>query len=59
MTAPNAPGSGNARTRIEADGYKNVTGLTRNADGSWGGKAMRGSNSVDVQVDRRGNVMSK
>jgi hypothetical protein len=57
--APNARGSGSARSRIEADGYKNVTGLTRNADGSWGGKAMRGSSLVDVQVDSRGHVISK
>ncbi len=58
-SAPNAQGSGSARAKIEADGYKNVSGLTRNADGSWGGKEMRGGNAVDVQVDRRGNVISK
>jgi len=56
---PNAQGSGNARAKIEADGYKNVQGLQRNRDGSWSGKALRGGAMVDVQVDARGNVVSK
>ena len=56
---PNAQGSGTARARIEADGYKNVQGLARNTDGSWSGKGMRGGSMVDVQVDARGNVMSR
>ena len=56
---PNAQGSGNARAKIEADGYKNVQGLTRNPDGSWSGKALRGGAMVDVQVDARGNVVTK
>jgi hypothetical protein len=56
---PNAQGSGNARAKIEADGYKNVQGLQRNRDGSWSGKAMRGGAMVDVQVDARGNVTTR
>ena len=56
---PNAQGSGNARAKIERDGYKNVQGLQRNADGSWSGKALRGGQMVDVTVDARGNVVTK
>jgi hypothetical protein len=56
---PNAQGSGNARTKIEADGYKNVQGRQRNRDGSWSGKALRGGAMVDVGVDARGNVITK
>jgi hypothetical protein len=56
---PNAQGSGNARAKIERDGYKNVQGLQRNADGSWSGKALRGGQMVDVTVDARGNVITK
>jgi hypothetical protein len=56
---PNARGSGSARAKIEADGYKNVQGLTRNPDGSWSGKALRGGAMVDVNVDARGNVITK
>jgi len=56
---PNAQGSTNAVKKIEKDGYKNVQGLTRNPDGSWSGKALRGGSMVDVQVDARGNVITK
>ena len=57
--APNAQGSANAVKKIERDGYKNVQGMTRNRDGSWSGKALRGGAMVDVQVDARGNVVTK
>jgi hypothetical protein len=56
---PNAQGSANAVKKIERDGYKNVQGMTRNPDGSWSGKALRGGAMVDVQVDARGNVITK
>lgn len=57
--APNAQGSATAVKKIEADGYKNVQGMTRNRDGSWTGKALRGGQMVDVQVDARGNVVTR
>lgn len=57
--APNAQGSANAVKKIEGDGYKNVQGMTRNPDGSWSGKALRGGSMVDVHVDARGNVVTK
>ena len=57
--APNAQGSANAVKKIEGDGYKNVQGMTRNPDGSWSGKALRGGAMVDVHVDARGNVITK
>ena len=56
---PNARGSGNARAKIEADGYKNVQGLTRGPDGKWHGKALRGGAQVDVTVDARGRVSTQ
>ena len=45
--------------RSKRDGYKNVQGLQRNRDGSWSGKALRGGAMVDVNVDARGNVITK
>jgi len=53
---PNAKGSAGAAAKIQADGYKNVQGLNRSADGKWHGKAMRGNTMVDVTVDARGQV---
>ena len=45
-----------AQKRIEADGYKNVQGIALGEDGLWHGRAMRGSNEVQVTVDKHGNV---
>jgi hypothetical protein len=56
---PNAAGSNNAAKRIQADGYKNVQGLTRGTDGKWHGTAMRGNTMVGVVVDGRGNVSAQ
>ena len=56
---PNAAGSNGAAKRIQADGYKNVQGLTRGTDGKWHGTAMRGNTMVGVVVDGRGNASSQ
>ena len=56
---PNAKGSAGAAAKIQADGYKNVQGLSRGSDGMWHGKAMRGNTQVDVSVDARGNVSTR
>jgi hypothetical protein len=65
-TTPPATGAGigvageaQARVRIERDGYTNVSGLSRAADGTWRGTAMRGSTSVQVMVDARGTVTTE
>lgn len=56
-TAPHMTGAaGTAQKRIEMDGYSNVTGLAKGADGLWHGNAMRGNTSVRVTVDRSGKV---
>ena len=47
---------GEARRRIEKGGFTQVTGLKKDADGIWRGKAMRGGASVDVYCDYQGNV---
>lgn len=48
-----------ARARVERDGYTGVADLTKGPDGVWRGTAMRGSTSVQVMVDARGNVLSQ
>lgn len=54
------PGAaGTAQKRIEMDGYKNVQGLAKGADGLWHGTAMRGSTQVQVTVDRAGKVSTQ
>jgi hypothetical protein len=45
-----------AKRAIEFDGYRNVRGLVKGADGVWHGRAMRGRTEVGVKVDASGSV---
>jgi hypothetical protein len=47
---------GEARRRLEKGGFTQVTGLKKDNDGIWRGKAMRAGASVDVYCDYQGNV---
>jgi len=48
-----------ARRAIEAEGFTQVSALKREGDGTWAGRAMRGTSNVAVRVDRRGNVSAE
>ena len=45
-----------AKAAIEQDGYRNVRALVKIADGTWRGRAMRGSTEISVTVDANGSV---
>lgn len=45
-----------AKSAIEQDGYRNVRGLVKAPDGSWRGRAMRGSTEIAVRVSADGSV---
>ncbi len=45
-----------ARRRIEAGGFTQVTGLKKDQDGIWRGTGMRSGASVPVYCDYQGNV---
>jgi hypothetical protein len=47
---------GQARSRIEGAGFTAVTGLHKDDQGIWRGKATRGGATVDVGFDYKGNV---
>ena len=47
-----------ARSRIEARGYANVTGLKKDDNSIWRGKATKGGASVDVALDYQGNIVA-
>jgi hypothetical protein len=49
---------GQAKSRIEDAGYSNVTGLKKDDNGVWRGRASKGSAAVNVSVDFQGNVNS-
>ena len=47
---------GEARRRIEAGGFSQVTGLRKDNRGVWRGKGMKDGQSVTVYCDYQGNV---
>jgi ABC-type transport system substrate-binding protein len=63
---PRAPAAGansftqaQAKSRIEKAGYSNVSGLIKDKDGIWRGKASKGGETVDVALDYQGNVVAR
>lgn len=62
-TNPNAPvegansfTEGQAKARIEKEGYTNVSGLAKDDKGVWRGTAMMSGKQVHVSLDFQGNV---
>ncbi|QQN62197.1 hypothetical protein JIR23_21670 [Bradyrhizobium diazoefficiens] len=47
---------GQAKSRIEAAGYSNVSGLQKDNNGVWRGKADKAGTKTDVSIDFQGNV---
>ncbi|UPK25206.1 hypothetical protein [Bradyrhizobium sp. 195] len=47
---------GQAKSRIEGAGYSNVSGLQKDDQGVWRGKADKGGTKTDVSLDFQGNV---
>jgi hypothetical protein len=47
-----------ARGRLEKDGYSNVSGMTKDKDGVWRGRASKGSTEHNVGVDYKGNIVT-
>jgi hypothetical protein len=47
-----------ARSRIEAHGYTNVTGLKKDDNSIWRGKATKAGKSVNVALDYQGNIVA-
>jgi hypothetical protein len=50
---------GQAKSRIEAAGYSNVTALAKDKDGVWRGKGSKGGKAMDVSLDYQGNIVAK
>ena len=47
---------GQAKSRLEKNGFADVSGLTKDKDGVWRGTAQRNGQTVHVWVDYKGNV---
>ncbi len=50
---------GQAKSRIEDKGYRDVSGLQKDGNGVWRGKAVQNGKSVNVSVDFQGNVVAR
>jgi hypothetical protein len=50
---------GQAKSRIESNGFANVSGLKKDDSGIWRGKAMKDGKSIDVSLDFQGNVVAR
>jgi hypothetical protein len=50
---------GQARSRIEAAGFADVSGLEKDDQGIWRGRATRGGQQVGVALDFQGNVSTR
>jgi hypothetical protein len=50
---------GEAKSRIESNGFSDVSGLAKDDDGVWRGKAMRDGRRVEVSLDYQGNDVAR
>jgi hypothetical protein len=48
-----------AKSRIETNGFSNVSDLKKDSAGVWRGKAKKGGQAVNVSLDFQGNVVGK
>lgn len=58
VAGANSFAEGQAKSRIEASGYNNVSSLKKDNDGVWRGTAQKGGSAVSVSVDFQGNVIA-
>ena len=58
-TGANSFTEGQAKSRIEAAGFSDVSGLMKDKDGIWRGTAAKGGATTNVALDFQGNVVTK
>lgn len=44
------------KSKLEASGYTNVTGIKKDSSGDWSAKASKGGKQIAVMVDSKGMV---
>ena len=50
---------GQAKSRIESNGFSQVSDLKKDDSGVWRGKATKGGKAVNVTLDFQGNVVGQ
>ena len=56
ISGANSFTEGQAKSRIEAAGYTDVSGLTKDKNGIWHGKASKAGTMATVSLDYQGNI---
>jgi|SRR5690242_6170881 hypothetical protein len=59
VSGANSFTEGQARSRIEANGFSEVSGLSKDGNGVWRGKAKKDGKNVEVSLDFQGNVIAR
>ena len=59
MAGANSFTEGQAKSRIEEKGFKNVHDLKKDDAGVWRGKADQSGKAVNVSLDYQGNVVAQ
>jgi protein CpxP len=59
VSGANSFTEGQAKSRIEAKGFANVSDLRKDDQGVWRGKAMKNGRRVNVSLDFQGNVTAQ
>jgi hypothetical protein len=50
---------GQAKSRLESQGFSEISDLRKDDQGVWRGKAKKGASSMEVSVDFQGNVVTR
>ena len=48
-----------AKSRMEKEGFSNITSLAKDADGIWRAKAMKDGKAMDVALDFKGVIVAR
>ena len=56
VSGANSFTEGQAKSKIEEAGYTGISGLKKDDNGVWRGKASKGGSATNVSVDFQGNV---
>lgn len=59
VSGANSFTEGQAKSRIEAEGFTDISALKKDDAGVWRGKATKGGKTADVSVDFQGNVVAQ
>jgi hypothetical protein len=59
VTGANSFTEGQAKSRIESNGYTGVANLKKDDQGVWRGKAQKDGKTIDVSLDFQGNVIAR